>query len=88
MNPNYSEIEGVAAVKRIEDLSVTPDLVVIAAPPAAVPETLAAAGAKGSSAAIVITSGMGHGPGSPAEAAKQAARAHGLRLVGPNCLGV
>jgi len=88
VNSHYSEIEGIAAVKRIEDLPVTPDLVVVATPPAAVPKTLAAAGAKGSSAAIVITSGMGHGAGSPAEAAQQAARAHGLRLIGPNCLGV
>ena len=88
VNSHYSEIEGFAAVKRIEDLPVTPDLVVVATPPAAVPETLAAAGAKGSPAAIIITSGMGHGPGSPAEAAQQAARAHGLRLIGPNCLGV
>ena len=61
---------------------------VIAVPPAAVPETVAAAGAKGAAAAIIITAGLGHGPGSLAEAAEQAARATGLRLVGPNCLGV
>ncbi|HXW23951.1 MAG TPA: bifunctional acetate--CoA ligase family protein/GNAT family N-acetyltransferase, partial [Xanthobacteraceae bacterium] len=39
-------------------------------------------------AAIIITAGLGHGPGSLAEASATAARAHGLRLVGPNCLGV
>jgi acetyltransferase len=37
---------------------------------------------------VVISAGLGHGPGSHAEAAAQAARRHGLRLVGPNGLGV
>ena len=64
------------------------DVAVIAVPPAAVPETVAAAGAKGAAAAIIITAGLGHGAGSLAEAAERAARATGMRLVGPNCIGV
>jgi acetyltransferase len=39
-------------------------------------------------AAIVITAGLGHGAGSLADGCERAARATGLRLVGPNCLGV
>src|SRR4029077_16524639 len=54
------------------------------APPAAVPEIVAAAGAKGAAAAIIITAGLDSFTGP----SKKAARAHGLRLVGPNCLGV
>jgi acetyltransferase len=88
VNPHYAEIDGVAAVKSIADLPVAPDLVVIAAPPSEVPNLVAAAGAKNCAAAIIITSGLGHGPGSLAEATEQAARAHRMRLVGPNCLGV
>src|SRR6478609_8276989 len=88
VNPRYGRIEGVAAVKSIADLPDTPDVVVIAAPPAAVPDLIAAAGAKGIPAAIVITAGLGHGPGSLSDAASRAARASGLRLIGPNCLGV
>ena len=42
----------------------------------------------GVAAAIIITAGLGHGAGSLAAATEQAARASGLRLVGPNCLGV
>jgi acetyltransferase len=45
-------------------------------------------GAKGCAAAIIITAGLGHGPGSLAAASEQAALVSGLRLVGPNCLGV
>ena len=88
VNPHYAEIEGIGTVRSIEAVVGMPDVVVIAVPPAAVPETVAAAGAKGAAAAIIITAGLGHGPGSLAEAADQAARATGLRLVGPNCLGV
>jgi acetyltransferase len=88
VNPNYGDIEGISTVKSIDAIAGTPDVVVIAVPPAAVPETVAAAGAKGAAAAIIITAGLGHGPGSLAEAADRAARATGLRLVGPNSLGV
>ena len=38
---------------------------------------------KGAAAAIIITAGFGHGPGSLAEAAEWTARTTGLRPVGP-----
>jgi acetyltransferase len=43
---------------------------------------------KGVAAAIIITAGLGHGPGSLADDCEKAARVHGLRLIGPNCLGI
>ena len=88
VNPHYSAIEDVAAVKSYRDLAAAPDVAVIAVPPAAVPSAVAEAGAKGTPAAIIITAGLGHGPGSLAAQCETAARATGLRLVGPNCLGV
>src|SRR5215207_5026729 len=88
VNPRYAEIDGVACVPRIEDLPDVPDLVVITAPPLTVPGIVAAAGARGVAAAIIITAGLGHGPGSLADVARLEARKHGLRLVGPNCLGI
>lgn len=88
INPKYPEVDGLPAAARIEDLASVPDLVVIASPPATIPGVVAAAGRKGAAAAIVITAGLGHGEGSLAEEARVAARAHGLRLVGPNCLGI
>ena len=87
VNPNHLEIEGIPAVNDVSALPPT-DLLIIAAPPAAVPATIAAAGARGCPTAIVITAGLGQGPGSLAEAAASAAREHGMRLLGPNCLGV
>ncbi len=88
VNPHYDAIEGIRAVKSYGELPGTPDLAVIGVPPPAVAETIAAAAAKGTAAAIVLTSGLGHGPGSLAEACEQTARRSGLRLIGPNCLGV
>jgi len=88
VNPHYDEIEGIRAVKSYHDLAEPPDVAVIAVPPDAVPAAVAAAAAAGTAAAIVITAGLGHGPGSLADQCEQNARKAGLRLVGPNCLGV
>ncbi len=88
VNPRYEEIDGIRAVKSYREFAEAPDLAMIAAPPAAVPSIVAEAGAKGTPTAIIITAGLGHGPGSLAEQSEKAARASGMRLVGPNCLGV
>jgi acetyltransferase len=88
VNPNYDAIDGIAAVKSYDRLADTPDIAVIAAPPAAVPGVVAAAAVKGTAACIILTAGLGHGPGSLAAQCESTARAAGMRLVGPNCLGV
>ena len=42
----------------------------------------------GSRHLIVITAGLGEGPGSIADEMEKSARRKGLRIIGPNCLGV
>src|SRR5215472_17384172 len=88
VNPHYDNIEGVAAVKSYAALPGTPDVAVIAVPPDAVAAVVRDAAAKGTAGAIILTAGLGHGPGSIADQCEQAARAAGMRIVGPNCLGV
>src|SRR6516165_6886036 len=88
VNPNHREIDGMQAVKDLSALTAAPDLVVITTPPEAVPGVVAQSAEMGAGAAIIITAGLGHGPGSLSEACEQAARRKGLRLVGPNCIGV
>ena len=88
VNPHYDSIEGVAAVKSYAALPGTPDIAVIAVPPPAVASVVRDAAAKGTAAAIILTAGLGHGAGSIAAACEQAARAAGMRIIGPNCLGV
>lgn len=87
VNPNYAEVEGVAAIKDIAELPPT-DLLIIASPPAAVPEAVAIAAARGCPAAVIVTAGLGQGAGSLAGAVEHSAHAHGMRLLGPNCLGI
>ena len=88
VNPHYESIEGINAAKSYDALYGTPDVAVIAVPPPAVAKTVSAAAAKGTAAAIILTAGLGHGAGSIANACEGAARAAGMRIVGPNCLGV
>ena len=88
VNPYHGEIEGITTIKSLADVPQPPDVVIVAVPPAAVPETVAEAGRRGAAAAVIITAGLGHGPGSFADATEHAARPTGLRLVGPNCLGI
>ncbi len=46
------------------------------------------AGKQGCATAVIITSGLGSGEGSLMEDTRQRANKHGMRLLGPNCLGV
>ncbi len=92
VHPKHKSIAGVLAYPTVEDLPVTPDLGVIAAPPDAVPETIAALGARGARAAVVLAGGFGE-DGSEAGKARfqallDAARPYTMRVLGPNCLGV
>ena len=88
VNPHYPEIAGLRSVGSVLDLAEAPELIVIAVPAQEVPKVVAGAAEKGAAAAIIITAGLGHGPGSLADACVKAARPKGLRLIGPNCLGV
>lgn len=88
VNPRYSQIDGLPAVRRFDQLGFAPELVLIAAPPADVPGVAAAAADAGAQAALVLSRGLGEGPGSHNAALAAVARARGLRVVGPNCLGV
>ncbi len=88
VNTHYPEIEGVATVGSIGKLPFVPELVIITAPAAAIPGLIEEAGARGAVGVLIITSGLGHGTGSLAEAAELAARKYGMRLIGPNCLGI
>ncbi|WP_316395370.1 bifunctional acetate--CoA ligase family protein/GNAT family N-acetyltransferase [Bradyrhizobium sp. 33ap4] len=88
VNRNYSDVDGTPTVPDLKSLPFVPDLVVISAPAAAVPEIVAEAASAGVAGAAILSAGLGHGAGSLAETAGQMARRHGMRLIGPNCLGV
>jgi len=91
VNPSGEPILGYATVPAVEALPEGVDLALVSLPAPAVPAAVAALAARRARAAVVLSSGFGEvdGPGRQAQAALLAtARAAGLRLVGPNCMGV
>lgn len=85
VNPGAHAILGVPCYSSVGALPATPDLVVVAVPAAAVPQTAEECGKAGVRALLVVTAGLDAGQ---AEALLTACRTHGMRLVGPNCLGI
>jgi acetyltransferase len=88
VNSRYPEIDGMPTVNRLAELPFAPELVIITTPARTIPEIVAEAGRLGVAGAIVVSTGLGQGAGSWAEAAERAARAYRMRLIGPNCLGI
>lgn len=88
VNSRYAEIDGVRTVGSLDKLPFVPELVVITAPATAVVGIIEEAGKLGTAGALIVTSGLGHGAGSLADAAERAAHKYGMRLIGPNCLGI
>ena len=88
VNSHHAEIDGVATVRSLRQLPFVPELVVITAPAASVAGLIDEAGSLGVAGVLIVSAGLGHGAGSLAEAAERAARQHGMRLIGPNCLGI
>lgn len=88
VNPRHAEIDGIGTTKRLKDLDWVPELVVVTAPASIVPQVIADAAALGVAAAIILTAHLGEGPGSLAAQVEASARAKGLRILGPHCLGV
>jgi len=91
VNPKHRKIAGLHAYARLTDLPSAPELAVIATPAATVPRIVDDAGAAGIKAVVALTSGFGEaGPAGRAlqEEALAAAKRHGVRILGPNCLGL
>jgi succinyl-CoA synthetase alpha subunit/RimJ/RimL family protein N-acetyltransferase len=91
VNPRAEHVCGVRAVAAIGDIDGPVDLAVVVVPAAEVPEVVEDCGRKGVKAVIVISAGFAEsGPDGAALSAAtvRAARRFGMRLLGPNCLGV
>ena len=91
VNPKYGELHGQPCYPSLEALPERPDIAIVALNPLRAGSVTQAAADAGIPA--VIIPGGGVVEGGEAAAAMQAevaaiARAHGLALVGPNCMGV
>ncbi|BBE72346.1 bifunctional acetate--CoA ligase family protein/GNAT family N-acetyltransferase [Oharaeibacter diazotrophicus] len=88
VNPRGGDIDGAPLLASIEALPAAPDLGVIAVPAAGVVDAVERLGARGAKALVIISAGLGQGPGSLGQQAIDAALARGMRVIGPNCIGV
>ena len=91
VDPDHRSIGGVLAYPDIASLPLVPDLAVISTPREVVPEVVAALGASGTGAVVVVTAGFDdQAPGGRElrQALLRSARPSLLRVLGPNCLGV
>src|SRR6476620_2554878 len=88
VNPHYPEIDGIKTVGSLARLSFVPELVVLTAPAKSIAGLIDEAGRRGTAGAVIVSAVLGHGPGSLAEEAEHAAQKYGMRLIGPNCLGI
>ena len=91
VNIRKDEILGVKAYRSVEQLPKTVDLAVIATPAATVPDVVEQCGRVGVKGLIIISAGFRE-VGAEGKALEdkilEIKQRYGLRIVGPNCLGV
>src|SRR6266699_5364006 len=92
VNPRYDEIMGVKSYASVTDLPEAPDLVAIVVPYDQVLDVLQESHRKGAGSAIVISAGFAERDVDDRRDLQgelgEFARASGMRISGPNCLGL
>ena len=91
VNPKAGVVQSVRAYPRVRDIPDPVDLAVIVVPAAQVVDAVVDCGEKGVKGVIVITAGFAEVGAEGAARQEQliaTVRRYGMRLVGPNCLGV
>ena len=91
VNPNRATVQGLPAYASVADLPETPDVAIVIVPASLALGAIESLAARGTAAAILFSAGFAEtGPqGALAERRLvEAAHAHGMRLIGPNSLGL
>ncbi len=95
INSKHPEVQGKRAYATIADILADAEepveLAVVATPPQTVPDIIESCGIHGVKAAVIITAGFGEAGAEGVTLEKElleTARRYGIRLVGPNCLGI
>ena len=91
VNPKLDEIDGYRVYKSVAELPKDTDLAVISIPAKFVPSTMKDIAEKGIKSVIIITGGFGELGEEGKRMEKEileTAKANGIRVVGPNCVGV
>jgi acetyltransferase len=89
---HYDSVHGVPCVRKVSQMAVRADLAIVCTPPATVPKMIRKLGEAGVRTAIVMTGGMSRShskTGKPLMySVRQAARESGIRVLGPNTIGL
>ena len=89
VNPRSETIQGLPAFASVKDIPGAVDLAICTVPPGAVLSVLEECAQKGVGALVVFTSGFAEiGEHAAQEAIAGLAREAGIRLMGPNCMGM
>jgi acetyltransferase len=92
VNPQHEAVLGIHCFPDLKSLPKTPDLAVICTPPDQVPRAVRDCGEAGILGLIVITAGFKEtgdaGKALEEQIRAEAARFEGMRILGPNCLGI
>ena len=91
VNPHATDISGVTCYPDVRQIPGSVDLAVIALRPEAVLAAVDACGEKGVGGLLVVSAGFAEVGSDGARLQQELvrrARFHGMRLIGPNCLGV
>ena len=91
VNPTAAAVHSIRAYPSVEAVPDEVDMAVIVVPKQHVVEAAEACGRKGVKGLVVISAGFAEVGGSGVERQKalmEIVRRHGMRLVGPNCMGV
>jgi len=91
VHPKEEKVLGRRAYASVDDLPYAPDLAVLVVPTRLVPEMLDAFGRLGTTHAVIITAGFketGETGKGLEHAIVEIAHTHGIRFLGPNCLGI
>src|SRR5918992_5440984 len=91
VNPEARSVRGVRAYPSVTEIPDEVDLAVVAVPAAGIDEVMDSCQLKGVKALVVVSAGFADVGGSGIVAERRLvseARAHGMRVIGPNALGV
>ncbi|MDO9381145.1 MAG: GNAT family N-acetyltransferase [Nocardioidaceae bacterium] len=91
VNPHAESVSGLPAYTSVQEIPGEVDLAIVAVPSESVPEVVLDCAAKGVHGMVVISSGFAETGEEGRRRQRRLlglARSYGLRIVGPNCLGV
>ena len=91
VNPKHDEVQNKKSFSQIGDISHKVDLAIIATPAHSVPDIIRQCGEAGVHAAVVLSAGFSEAGDNGKKLQNELtgyAQHYGIRIVGPNCLGI